>query len=252
MTRYREVGSYPDAAALVGGHGKPSRHRRGLDPSTPDDVCRFDALASRHDAISVDRFNRRVDQHFDPHPLERTPGGSGEPLGEAGQHPRASLDQQDVRGVRIDVAKVAGQCRVGEFDERSGHLDAGRPGADQDKGQQAPAYLGVRHVFCFFEGEQHAAADQCGVVDRFEARGQSRPVVMAEIGVLRPGREDQIIVALVRPKAGLDPPRCDIDADHLVEQHRRVPLIAQNRPDRLRNIGRRQRRCRYLVKQRLE
>ncbi len=152
----------------------------------------------------------------------------------------------------IDVAKVAGQCRVGEFDERSGHLDAGRAGADQDKGQQALAYLGIRHGFRLFEGEQHAAADRCGVVDRFEARGQPRPVIMAEIGVLRPGRQDQIIVALVRPKACLDPPRCHVDADHLVEQHRGVPLIAQNRPDRLRNIGRRQCRCRYLVEQRLE
>jgi len=66
-------------------------------------------------------------------------GESGEPLREARQHPRASLDQQDVRGVGLDVTKVAGQCRMGEFDERSGHLDAGRASADQDKGQQAPA-----------------------------------------------------------------------------------------------------------------
>ena len=75
---------------------------------------------------------------------------------------------------------------------------------------------------------------------------------MTEIGVLRPGRQDQIIVTLVRPKACLDPPRCHIYADHLVEQHSSVLLIAQNRPDRLRNIGRGQRRCRYLVKQWLE
>ena len=90
---------------------------------------------------------------------------------------------------------------VGEFDESSGHLDAGRARANQDEGQQALAYLRVRHGFRLFEGEQHAAPDRGGVVDRFEARGQSRPIIVAEIGVLRTGRQDQIIIALVGPKA---------------------------------------------------
>jgi hypothetical protein len=57
-----------------------------------------------------------------------------------------------VRCLRVDVAEVAGQCRVREFGERSGHLHAGRPGADQDKGQQALAYRRVRHGFRLFEG----------------------------------------------------------------------------------------------------
>ena len=79
-----------------------------------------------------------------------------------------------------------------------------------------------------------------------------RSIIMAEIGVLRPGRQDQVIVDLVRSKACLDPPRRHIHADHLVEQDRSVLLIAQNRPDRLCNIGGRQRRCRHLVEERLE
>ena len=106
-----------------------------------------------------------------------------------------------MRRLRVDVAKVAGQCRVGQFGKRSGHLDAGWPGADQDKGQQALAYLGIRHGFRLFEGEQKAAADQCGVVDRFEARRQSRPIIMAEIGVLRAGRQDQVVIAAGGAKA---------------------------------------------------
>ena len=79
---------------------------------------------------------------------------------------------------------------MGEFGESSGHLDAGRPGANQDKGQQALTYLRVCHGFRLFEGEQQLAPDRGSVVDRLEARGKSRPIIMAEIGVLRPGRED--------------------------------------------------------------
>ena len=172
--------------------------------------------------------------------------------GKPAQHARPGLDQQDMRGVWVDVAEVAGQGGVGELGECSGHLDAGRPGADQDKGQQPPAYRRVGTRFRLFEGEQQAAADQRRVVDRFEARRQPRPVVMAEIGVLRPGRQHQVIVALGCPKPGLDPACRGIDAGHLVEQYRGVPLMAQHGPDRLGDIGRRQRRGRDLVQQRLE
>jgi hypothetical protein len=141
---------------------------------------------------------------------------------------------------------------MGEFGERSGHLDAGRPGTDQHKGKEALAYCRVRHGLGLFEGEQHAAADQGGVIDRFEAGRQSPPVTVAEIGVLRPARQDQIIVALGCPKACLDPPRYRVDPDHLVEQYRGVLLVAQHHPNRFGNIGWRQCRGRDLVKERLE
>jgi hypothetical protein len=154
--------------------------------------------------------------------------------------------------VRVDVAKVAGQCRVRQLGERAGHLDAGRSGADQDKGQEALAYCPVRHGLGLFKGEQYAAADQGRIVNRFEAGRQCRPVIVAEIGVLRSGRQDQMIVALGCPKADLDPPRCRVDPDHLVEQYRGVLLVAQHDLDRFGNIDRRQCRGRDLVKEWLE
>jgi len=141
---------------------------------------------------------------------------------------------------------------VRQLGERAGHLDAGRPGADQDKGQQALAYRRVCHGLGLFKGEQYAAADQGCVVDRFEAGRQCRPVIVAEIGVLRSGRQDQIAVALGCPKTGLDSPRCGVAPAHLVEQYRGVLLVAHPDPDRFGNIGRRQWGGRDLVKERLE
>ena len=44
------------------------------------------------------------------------------------------------------------------------------------------------------EGEQDAAAQIGGVVDRLETRRERRPVVVTEIGVPRAGREHQIVV----------------------------------------------------------
>ena len=57
------------------------------------------------------------------------------------------------------MAEVAGQCRVREFGQRAGHFDPGRPGADEDEGQQALAYHRIRRGFRLLEGEKHAAAD---------------------------------------------------------------------------------------------
>jgi hypothetical protein len=55
---------------LPRGTPEPARHRRGFDTGAPDHIGRFDAVTLCHNPISVDRLDRRIEQHFDPHPLE--------------------------------------------------------------------------------------------------------------------------------------------------------------------------------------
>ena len=98
------------------------------------------------------------------------------------------------------MAKVARQGRVGKLCERSRHLDTRRPGADQYKGQEALAHHQVGHTFGFFEGEQQVPPYQRRIVDRLEAGRQSRPIVVAVIGILGAGCQHQVFVALVGSK----------------------------------------------------
>ena len=71
----------------------------------------------------------------------------------------------------------------------------------------------------------------------FRPGAKPRPVIVPEIGVLRPGRQDQIVIGLGCPKPGLYPARSRVDADHLVEQYRGVLLMAQDDPDGGGDIG---------------
>ncbi len=73
---------------------------------------------------------------------------------------------------------------------------------------------------------------------------------MTETGVLRSGREDQVIVTLRCAEACLDLARRD--TDHLVEEHCGVLLMPQDDPDRLGDIGRRQYGGRDPVQARLK
>ena len=61
------------------------------------------------------------------------------------------------------------------------------------KFKQAAALGRIRLGLRFFERQQDAPAQVGRVVDRLEPRRVGGPIVMAEIGVLRAGRDDQII-----------------------------------------------------------
>ena len=56
-------------------------------------------------------------------------------VGKARQHARAGLDQDDARLVGVDVAEVGRQRVARQFGDGAGEFDAGRSGADDDKGQ---------------------------------------------------------------------------------------------------------------------
>ena len=61
---------------------------------------------------------------------------------------------------------------------------------------------------------------------------------MAEIVVSRSGGKDQPVIALPGPGAGFDDLRLRIDRNYLVEQYRRIALMAEDDPDRFGDIGR--------------
>jgi hypothetical protein len=57
--------------------------------------------------------------------------------------PVGRLDQQDPAVAGIDRAEVAAQGVAGQLGHLAGHLDAGRPGADDHEREQRPAALRV-------------------------------------------------------------------------------------------------------------
>ncbi len=79
-----------------------------------------------------------------------------------------------------------------------------------------------------------------------------RPLVVAEPGVGRAGRQDQVVVVDRARVAHADLPLDLVDALDVAEHHRDVLVRAEQRADRRGDVRGRQRRGRDLVEQRLE
>ena len=81
-----------------------------------------------------------------------------------------------------------------QLGDGAGELDAGRPAADDDEGQQLAAQDRILADLRLLEGGEDAGADLGGVADRLQAGRRILPVVMAEIGMARAGRDDEVVV----------------------------------------------------------
>ncbi len=82
---------------------------------------------------------------------------------------------------RIDVPEVARERMQGEFGDRAGHLDAGRPAADHDDRHQPVALGLVRGAVGAFERGQQFGADEARIFEAARALGVRRPIGMTEV-----------------------------------------------------------------------
>ncbi len=116
------------------------------------------------------------------------------------------------------MAKVPRQRLPRDLRQRAGHLDPGRAAADDDERQQLLAPLRIRLAFGMLEREEHTAADGQGVFERLEPRRQRLPFVVAEVGVRRAARHDQVVVGQLAVGEYQSLPLA-IDAADLRQQH---------------------------------
>ena len=91
------------------------------------------------------------------------------------------------------VRKAPGQGALGEFGDLAGQLDAGRPGADHDEGQPAFALGVVGGDLGLLERAEDAAAQLERVIDGLHAGREGGEVVVAEVGLLRAGGDDEAV-----------------------------------------------------------
>ena len=132
----------------------------------------------------------------------------------------------------VDRLEVFRQRAAGDVGDRAGELDAGRPAADDGEAQRLVLAGQVGLALGVLEGQQHAAADLERVLDRLQAGRVRRPVVMAEIGVPRPGGDDQVVVGELRAVLQLHPPRGGVEADDLAEEDLGIAGAVQDPPER--------------------
>ncbi len=230
-----------------------SHQWRGRDPGSPEHGAGREPVGcAEHDAMLINRRDRRPLQNFDAQALQRRARGVAELRWKRGQDRLARLNQDDARSACVDRSKLVAQRLARNFRECSGELDAGGTAANEHEGEQLLPPRWICFMLSALEREQDAAANLEGILERLEAGRMARPLVVPEIAVAGAGRDDQVVVpdgrSLVQPHF----PRGQINRPGLGEQHTDVRGMTEDPADRGRDVAGRQRRRRDLVEQRLK
>ncbi len=209
-------------------------------------------LIAIDDALGGAFGDRLSQHHFDADARQRTLRIGRQIVGKTRQHAGSGLDQDDARLVGVDVAEVGRQGVLREFGDGAGKFDAGRAGADNDKGQQRRPPFRIALAFGAFEGHQDTAPERGGVLQCFQAGRERLPFVMTEIRVTGAGGENERIVGQCVAVIEQHPFAILVHAGHRGEQGRHFRAMAQQIADRPGDLRCRQRRGGDLIQERLE
>ena len=229
---------------------EPFGNRRCLHARCPYDCARLDALGADRYAGAVAIGHARAEPDFHPKLLERVPRLFRKRRIEWRKKARRRLDQDDACGPRVDRMEIGRQCALGQFRDGARHLHAGRPAPDHDEIQEPPPLGGIGLGLGPLEGEQDTPADVGRVVDGLEAGRTGCPVV-AEIGVLSAGCDDQVVKRNASPiRHNL--PAGGINSRNLRQDDIHIVLATKDAANRRRDISGRERCRRHLIEQGLE
>ena len=211
MARDRQVRTDDHAPGAVERHAQGLAERAGLDAGRPEDVAHRDELVADGDALRRDVGHDRVQAHLDAHALQVALGTGAQLRRERRQHAVRPLEEDDAGRPRVDVPVVLREGLPGDLLDRAGEFDAGRAGADDPERQGRAARRFVAFVLGRLEGQEDAPPQLRGVLDALQARRDRGPLVVPEVGVRRPGRQDEVVVPNVaarqRSGAGRRRPR---------------------------------------------
>ena len=170
----------------------------------------------------------------------------------ARQDSRAGLDENDASLARIDVPEVVDEDLSGDLGDGAGELDAGRAAAHDREGQQSASALEIGLPVGLLEGEKNAAADLERVLEALQPGRVGLPGLVSEVGVPGAGGDHETVVRQHPAVRERHLASHRVDRPGLGQDDVGVLLAAQDRADRIGDVGRRKRRGRHLVEERLE
>ena len=163
-----------------------------------------------------------------------------------------AFENQHLRHRRVDVAEVLRHIKLRDVADGAGEFDASGAAANDDEVERRMRAALHHLAFGKLEGKQNTATDLGRIFDRLQARSKLGPVVLAEVGVRRTSGDDEVVVLQLDARLEVNALLRKIEADSFVHQDINVGMVAHERADRLRNIGRRKHREGDLIKQGLE
>ena len=130
-----------------------------------------------------------------PRPRRAVGGFARQALAERGQRRVATVEQQHPGILGLDFPVFRAQRLGGELADLACQLHARRPCADQREREPSALLVGVRGRLGHLERAEDPSPDREGVRDRLHAGRERRVVVMTEIRLPDPGRDDELVIA---------------------------------------------------------
>ena len=171
---------------------------------------------------------------------------------------RSSASTSRMRAVLGSMLRKSPRSVAPDLGDLARHLDPGGPSADHDEGQELGLALGVGLELGRLEGLEDLPADRQRALQRLQLGRVLLPFVVAEVGVLRAAGDDQRVVlqgvgrGAQSDVAQRDPALREVDVDHLGEDDPHVAPPAEDAPQRVADLRRRDRARGHLVGERLE
>jgi len=183
------------------------------------------------DEFGVNVGDECAEHDFDAEVREEFFCFGGEIFGVRSENARAAFHQDDTRFLGTDAAEVVFESVVSDFGEGAGEFEAGGAGADDDKGEPGAFFgFGFRALGAF-ESVEKFMAHAGGFFDGFEAGGVFAPLVVAVVGGLGTGGDDEGVVGEGAAVGEEDILGGGIDVHGFAEENFDIFLAAENSAD---------------------
>ena len=239
------TGGIGELAAEMGcAHASCPDHGRGLnadiaircaDDHFPWTHGLYAAFRQEFDAVTLERFQRGVGQHF----------------GHGPQNSVAGIDQDDpcLGWIQLFEGVVEGPAH--QLGHGTGHFAAaGARTNDHDGLQKLPGF-GIRRLFRLLHRHQQSSADLLGVLEDLHGRREGAPFVVTEKGAAGTRGQNQVVVA-VGLAVENDLLAFGVDVGHLTQKHLNVPLLANQFAQWCGDVSSGHQTSRNLIQQRLK
>lgn len=203
-------------------------------------------------AVGIDIVDHGVFEDFNAEMGNKLFGFGGKILRIGGKHASGAIEKDNAGFARIDVAKIMAKSFASNFGEGAGKFEASGASTDDDEGEPGAGFGFRAGTLGTFEGVENFVADGSGFLNSFETGGEGAPSIVAVIGSLRTGGDDEGVVGEGAAVAKNNFLGRGIEIDGFAEEDFGVFLAAEDRAERRGDLTGRERAGGNLIEKRLE
>jgi hypothetical protein len=260
IVRNGEIGKHLDAAAAIGlsvsAFGNFAAEVVGGNAAGPEYSASGQlgvfAVVGVANAVGIDIVDHGVFENFDAKTRDEFFRFGGKIFRVGGEDARSAIQKNDAGFGGIDVAKIMAKSLASNFREGAGKFEASGASADDDKGEPGAGFGFRAGTFRTFESVEEFVANGGGFLNGLEAGSEGAPGVVAVVGSLRTGGDDEGVVGENAAVAKDNFPGIGIEVDGFAEKDFCVFLAAEDRAKRRSDLTGRERAGGHLIEKRLE